>query len=142
MKQFVIPSAIVVAIGLLIAAANYYRYVPIGPSSQDAAAFVSVWDRWGHRVCVALPPQLVVRSPGVACTISEFSALLANQRNETDGEASASATPSECVRREQLLAAGFSSSEVDAYLREQIDEMVGGGTTVSEAERRVCQTIR
>jgi hypothetical protein len=54
----------------LVGAAHIFRYVPI--NTNDAFDFISVRDRWEHRVCVIS----LARGNRMLCTMPEVKAIL------------------------------------------------------------------
>ncbi len=71
----------IIGIVTLYFAAIYFRYEPIPELVQDQVnePWLTVWDRFNGRVCVALRPQYG-NQPGIACTSGEINALLAKQK--------------------------------------------------------------
>jgi hypothetical protein len=73
MRNIIIPA--IVGIVALYLATIYFRYEPI-PSAEPNPNVITVWDRFDHRVCWALPPS-VANAQGIACTPNEVQTLFA-----------------------------------------------------------------
>jgi hypothetical protein len=88
------------AVGLLLLA-YMFRYEPVGGAGLE---FVTVWDRWLHRVCVV---SLTLDNK-LACSFEEMSEISSEQSQATE------------IRK--LREAGFSESEIADHLKKSAEE--------------------
>ncbi len=89
-----------VALSLLLLA-HMVRYVPVGGAGLE---FVTVWDRWLHRVCVT---SLVLENR-LACSVEEMSRISSENSQAAD------------IRK--LREAGFSEAEIAEHLKKSAAE--------------------
>ena len=89
-----------VTIGLLFLA-HMFRYVPVSGAGLE---FVTVWDRWLHRVCVI---SLTLENR-LACSIEEMSEISSEKSQAAD------------IRK--LREAGFSEAEIAEHMKKSAEE--------------------
>jgi hypothetical protein len=131
-----------------------FRYEPVPGGDRD---FNTVWDRWGHRFCLALNVPKISDAGGIACSAAEYSRLLTrvtdeqeNKRRETEEAENQKkvqvAKVTEFVRQnlseqksgasqiEKLRSAGFSDEAIADWVREQRERYLRAGFSKNEVD--------